>query len=201
MRRSLNLLLFLIIAGCAATNPAPPPANLPTQSPFQYVIGPGDVLQVAVWQHPDLSASVEVLPDGTISLPLIGEVRAVGMGVESLSETVQEQFAEYVRHPKVTVGVAKPDTADYAHRVRVTGSVRQQLSVPYRKGMTVMDLVLEAGGPDEYASLNSTKLYRRTGEGNHVFPVRLNDILTEGKLDTNYALQPGDIINVPERLF
>ena len=84
-------------------------------------------------------------------------------------------------------------------RVRVTGSVRQPVSIPFRKGMTVLDLVLEAGGPDEFASSNKAKLYRNTPEGTKIYPVYLGDILKKGDLKTNYPLQPADMVSVPER--
>jgi polysaccharide export outer membrane protein len=190
----------LVLAACQG-GPPPVPGEPVLNPAGQYELGPGDDLQVNVWQHADLSGRVQVLPDGTISLPLAGEVSAAGIGVEELADRIRERLAEYIRQPQVTVTVLSPDAAGYSFRVRVTGSVQRQVSIPHRKGMTVLDVVLEAGGPDEFASPNRAKLFRRTAEGTEVYKVRLNDILKDGDLETNYELQPGDIVTVPERLF
>jgi polysaccharide export outer membrane protein len=167
----------------------------------QYRIGPGDQLQISVWQHPDLSPSVTVLPDGEISLPLIGEVKASGLEEKELAVLVREKLAEYVRSPEVTVTVVNAESANFQQRIRVTGAVMKPASVPFRKGMTVLDVVLESGGPNEFASSNTTKLYRTAGGNSQVLKVYLDDILKKGKMETNYELQPSDVITVPERLF
>ena len=85
--------------------------------------------------------------------------------------------------------------------MRVTGAVRTPRSMPHRQGMTVLDAVLEAGGPNEFASPNRAKLYRKGKDKTDVIEVELGDILNKGKLQTNVTLKPGDVITVPERLF
>ena len=206
MRFILTLLLGLVLAGCdssggTASAAAVAAANAPA-APEQYQIGPGDQLQISVWQHPDLSPSVTVLPDGEISLPLIGEVKASGLEEKQLAAIIRDKLAEYVRSPEVTVTVSNAESANFQQRIRVTGAVMRPASVPFHKGMTVLDVVVgEAGGPSEFASANSTKLYRTGAGGAQVLEVRLDDILKKGKMETNYELQPSDVITVPERLF
>ncbi len=202
----LGLLLSvgLLISGCESTGsssvPAQP-ASAPAE-PAQYQIGPGDQLQISVWQHPDLSPSVTVLPDGEISLPLIGEVKAAGLEEKQLAVIVRDKLAEFVRSPEVTVTVVNAESANFQQRIRVTGSVVRPASVPFRKGMTVLDVVVgDAGGPNEFASANATKLYRSGPAGTQVLDIHLDDILKKGKMETNYELQPADVITVPERLF
>ena len=90
---------------------------------------------------------------------------------------------------------------EFLSRIRVTGAVVTLSSMSFRSGMTVMDVILEAGGVNEYASADNTKLYRRTGNETRVMDVKLNRILKKGDLSSNYALQPGDVITVPERFF
>jgi polysaccharide biosynthesis/export protein len=85
--------------------------------------------------------------------------------------------------------------------VRVTGAVKTPKSIPYRQGMTVLDVVLEAGGVNDFAAPNRTKLYRKTKDKMDVFEVELGNILNKGQLQTNLPLRPGDVITVPERLF
>ena len=199
--RWLPVIVFsTLLAACGGGGgggPVPATPAAPATPPEQYRIGPEDTLQVSVWQHADLSPQVKVLPDGEISLPLIGEIKASGMTEKELSVVIHDKLAEYVRNPEVTVTVLNAASAEFAQRIRVTGAVVHPTSVPFRKGMTVLDVVLESGGPNEFASLNSTKLYR----SGTVLKVYLDDILNKGKMDTNYALQPSDVITVPERLF
>ena len=200
----LVLLGSLILSGCESGAPASGGASSapsPDAPVAQYQIGPGDQLQISVWQHPDLSPSVTVLPDGEISLPLVGEVKASGLTEKDLATVIREKIAEFVRSPEVTVTVVNAESANFQQRIRVTGAVVRPASVPFRKGMTVLDVVLEAGGPNEFASSNSSILYRNSGGVSQQLPVRLDDILKRGKMETNYELQPSDVITIPERLF
>ncbi|MEP6939081.1 MAG: XrtA/PEP-CTERM system exopolysaccharide export protein [Rudaea sp.] len=166
-----------------------------------YHIGVDDLVQVSVWHNPDLSVSVPVRPDGRISVPLVGDVIAGGRTPEEVAATIKEKLAVYVREPQVAVILTELRSHEYLSRVRVTGAVRQPVSVPYRQGMTVLDAVLAAGGTTEFAAPDRTVLYRKEGEQTKSFDVRLDRILKKGELSTNYAAQPGDIITVPERAF
>lgn len=195
----LVLLSCFAFTGARAQDLVETPAEPASEA--QYRIGPGDQLQVTVWQHPDLSPGLTVLPDGEISLPLIGEVKASGLTEKELAAVIKEKMTEYVRSPEVTITVVNASSADFQRRIRVTGAVVRPASVPFRKGMTVLDVVLEAGGPNEFASANSTKLYRTSASGTEQLKVYLDDILKKGKMETNYELQPSDVITVPERLF
>lgn len=166
-----------------------------------YRIGVDDVVNVSVWRNPDLSVSVPVRPDNMISVPLVGDVRAGGLTPEALAHDIRESLSEFIREPQVTVIVTGLNSTAFLSRVRITGAVNNPLSLPYRKGMTVLDLVLESGGLNDFALANSTKLYRRSGSEGTTLSVNLGDILKRGRLQTNYLLQPGDILTVPERLF
>ncbi|WP_082880615.1 MULTISPECIES: XrtA/PEP-CTERM system exopolysaccharide export protein [unclassified Oleiphilus] len=167
----------------------------------EYLLGVGDAVQVNVWRNPDLSVSVLVRPDGKISVPLAGDIEVDGVSTAELSTIIEDKLNSYIRNPKVTVIVSNPTSADFIHRIRVTGAVQQQRSIPYRKGITVLDVVLEAGGVTVFADGDGSKLYRQTAEGAKVYPIYLNDILEKGILDSNYTLYPQDIITVPERGF
>lgn len=165
----------------------------------EYLIGVGDQLDLRVWRNPDLSARVPVRPDGRISAPLVGDVDAAGVTPEVLAGIVQEKLSQYIRNPQVTVVVTNPSSSDYQQRVRITGAVEKPVSLAFRDGMTVLDLVLEAGGPTKFAVPNKTKLYRKALGETKVYPIYLDDILKKGKVSTNYPLSPSDIITVPER--
>lgn len=167
----------------------------------EYRIGVGDQIQVSVWRNEELSLSVPVRPDGMISVPLVGDVPAGGQAPMDVAAEIRKRLSSYVRDPNVTVIVTQLRSHEYLSRVRVTGAVGEPRSLPHRPGMTVLDAVLEAGGPNEFASAGGSRLYRQQGEEREVFKVHLDAILKQGDLKTNYTLQPGDIITVPERLF
>jgi polysaccharide export outer membrane protein len=106
-----------------------------------------------------------------------------------------------VRNPEVTVIVTNPASADFLRRVRVTGAVRTPISATYRQGMTVLDLVLQAGGLTEFAAPGNSRLYRTVDGRTKVYPIDLKGILEKGDLSTNYDLYPSDVVTVPERSF
>jgi polysaccharide export outer membrane protein len=205
MKKLAVLLVFgclLLLAGCAApgvSGTAPKLSEAPAVS--VYHIGVDDMVQVSVWHNPDLSATVPVRPDGMISVPLIGDVMAGGRTPEEVAEAIKDKLKAYVRDPQVAVILTELRSNEYLSRVRVTGAVRQPVSITYRQGMTVLDAVLAAGGPNEFAASDRTELYRKEGAGTKTFDVRLGKIMQKGELATNFAVQPGDIITVPERAF
>ncbi len=197
------LVCALLLTGCTSMSTMPDDDD-PTSEAAQvedYRIGPADRVQVDVWRNPDVSVNTPVRPDGMISVPLVGDVRAGGRTPEELAEVIEQALGYYIRDTEVTVIVTELNSHEYLFRVRVTGAVEEPLSMPFRPGMTVLDLVLEAGGMTQFASPNRSRLYRSDGKERRTYPVRLDDILGDGDLTTNYTLRPGDIVAVPERLF
>jgi polysaccharide export outer membrane protein len=191
----------LLVAGCESV-PAPAESVDRTFANVEeYRIGADDRVQVIVWRNPELSVTTPVRPDGKISMPLIGDVEAGGRTPREVAENIKRQLSTYIRDPNVVVIVTDLFSSQYLSRVRVTGAVKAPKSVPYRQGMTVLDLVLEAGGVNDFASANRTKLYRRTKDKTEVFEIELGNILNKGRLETNVFLRPGDVITIPERLF
>ncbi len=166
-----------------------------------YKIGVDDVIKVNVWKNPELSIEVPVRPDGMISVPLIGDVKAAGLAPEQVSINVKEKLKKFIRDPLVAVILTQLNSHEYLSRVRITGAVRTPISLAYRQGMTILDAVLAAGGINDFASAGNTKLYRRVNNKSTAINIELDDILNGGKLSTNYILKPGDIITVPERIF
>jgi len=195
--------LFLLLVGlplfAAETNVPGPVSTLAVED---YHIGVDDRIQVSVWHNPDLSVTVPVRPDGKISVPLIGDVAAGGRTPQEVADTIKEKLGTYLRDPQVAVILTELRSNEYLSRVRVTGAVRQPVSVPYRQGMSVLDAVLAAGGTTEFASGDRAELFRKEKDGSvKTFDVRLEKIMKKGDLATNFPLQPGDIITVPERAF
>ena len=193
----------LLLAACASSSGAlstAPPADVPTTA-SAYRIGVDDVVQVSVWPDLDknLSITAPVRPDGNITVPLVGEVMAAGRLPDEVSKEVQTKLAKYVREPQVTMILTELRSHEYLSRVRVTGAVRNPVSIPYRQGMTVLDAVLAAGGVTEFAAPGRSGLYRRNGQKTDSYAVKLDRILNGGDLATNYPVAPGDVITVPER--
>ncbi|MGH8063120.1 MAG: XrtA/PEP-CTERM system exopolysaccharide export protein [Pseudoxanthomonas sp.] len=194
--------LILLLGGCVTTSgtSTPPPAQS-NLSKDAYRIGVDDIVQVSVWRNPELGITVPVRPDGMISVPLVGDVAAGGRTPSEVSKDIQAKLATYVRDPQVAVILTDLRSHEYLSRVRVTGAVRQPISIPFRPGMTVLDAVLAAGGVTEFAASDRSDLYRKNADETHTYPVRLDRILNRGDLSTNYPVSPGDVITVPERTF
>ena len=200
----LILITIISIAGCAG-KPRLPEESLTPAGPSvltkSYKMAVGDQLQINVWKNPELSVSAPIRPDGKVSMPLIGEVLAVGNTPEQLAENIERKLTTYVKNPNVTVILTSLQGHEFLSRIRVTGSVEENISISYHQGMTVLDAVLAAGSVNLYANSNSTKLHRRTSKGSETYDIRLKDIMEKGDMTTNVYLLPGDIITVPERLF
>lgn len=206
-----RILALLLIAGAAsAQTPTPAPAVAPgapatvapaqqTVNPEQYVIGPGDTLQIFVWRNPELTATVPVRPDGKISTPLVEDMVAVGKNPSALARDIEKVLAEYVRAPTVNVIVTQPVGA-YG-QVQVIGQVTRPGPLPYRSGMKVLDAVLAVGGVTQFAAGNRTKVERSTTSAKQEFKVKLDNLLNKGDMSQNLPLQPGDVIVVPESRF
>lgn len=199
-----NMLVLLLIVGLSACQTQPQVYEQPKdfyQSENEYRLGVGDSLSINVWRNPELSAVMPIRPDGKIALSLVGDIQAAGLSIQELTKNINQALLEYVRNPQVVILLMDSASADFQRRVRVTGAVNAPQSLPFRDGMTVLDLVLIAGGPNDFARANKAKLYRMTQEGLKVYDIRLDDILEKGRIDTNYRLQPQDIVTVPERYF
>jgi polysaccharide biosynthesis/export protein len=167
----------------------------------EYRVGIDDVIDINVWRNPELSVSVPVRPDGKISMPLIGDLTAAGLTPEDVAKSIKQRLKSFIRDPNVTVIIKELRSHEYLTLVRVTGAVNNPLSLNFRQGMTTLDAVLAAGGLNDYASPNKTKLYRVINGKTHIIYIHLDDILNKGLLETNIELRPRDIIAVPERIF
>ena len=192
-------LAFLVSACASSGGTAAPPPALSENLVDDYQIGIDDIVQVSVWRNPELGITVPVRPDGKISVPLVGDVAAGGRTPGQVSKEIQERLSAYVRDPQVAVILTDLRSHEYLSRVRVTGAVRQPISIPFRQSMTVLDAVLAAGGVTEFAAPGRSDLYRKTGESTRSYAVRLDHILEDGDLTTNFKVAPGDVITVPER--
>ena len=199
----LIVLVCWMVTATAVAQVAPAPAaDAPASSALSpdeeasYVIGPGDQLQVFVWRNPELSTTVPVRPDGKISTPLVNDVVAVGKSPAQLSKDIEAVLGEYIRSPQVSVIVLQARSA-YSE-VRVVGEVARPQAVPYRSGMTVLDVVLAVGGLNPYAAGNRAKLIRRENGRDSEIRIKLEDLLNDGEMSQNVPVKPGDVLVVPQ---
>lgn len=197
------LMPLLLFGGLAGAQQAPEPAGTAAGTPAatqDYVIGPGDALQVFVWRNEELSVTVPVRPDGKISTPLVEDMVAVGKTPSQLARDIELVLGEYIRSPKVNVIVATALSA--TSQVRVVGQAVNPRALPYREGLTVLDVVIDVGGLSEFAAGNRAKIVRKTADGRQQdIKVRLEDLLEDGDLSQNLAVQPGDVLIIPESRF
>ena len=173
----------------------------PSQIIAEYNIGIGDIIKINVWKNPDLSVTVPVRPDGKISAPLVGDMLVAGFTPEEVSMRIETKLREFIRSPNVVVIMTNLGSTQYLSRVRVTGAVQNNVSLTHRQGMTLLDAILAAGGPNEFAKSSKTKVFRRIKNETVLIPVDLESMLNQGNLMENIILKPGDTITVPERSF
>ena len=126
---------------------------------YQYVIGPGDTLDIFVWGYDDLSVEVPVRPDGKITTRLIEDMQASGKTPSQLARDIEKQYVTYVKNPTVTITVNE-FVGDTSQQIRVVGGGSEPKTVPYRNNMTVLDVMIEVGGLSEFSSGNKARLVR-----------------------------------------
>lgn len=197
---------LLISVAVNAAESVPPPAPepeaqaQPAPAGPDYIIGPGDTIQVFVWRNPELSVTVPVRPDGKISTPLVEDMAAVGKTSSQLARDMETVLAEYVRSPKVNIIVSNPISA--FSQIRVIGEVLKPQAVAYRDGLTVLDVVLQVGGLTKFAAGNRAKIVRKGSAGKSTeIKVRLEALVDKGKMSENVRLEPGDVLIVPASIF
>lgn len=199
VRMGLIATFGLAITACSGL---PPSETMPPSSELMvepYEIGVGDTVSVHVWRNPELGQSIVVRPDGFISMPLMGDVKAEGKRPEELASEISESLGEYIRTPEVAVMVTNPLSKEFRNRIRVTGQVAAPQSVAFQPGMTVLDVVLMAGGVTDFAADSRAVLHRKIEGEYQSFGLDLEAIFTDGDMSTNHSLQAGDVISVPRK--
>jgi polysaccharide export outer membrane protein len=162
-----------------------------------YLIGPGDELEIFVWDHNDLTTNVQVRPDGKISTPLVEDLQAAGRSPTLLARDIERVLTQYVRSPVVTV-IVHGFVGETQQQIRVVGQAAQPKALQYRAGMTVLDVIIAVGGLSEFAAGNRAQIVRNVNGSQTQIRVRLNDLLNGGHLDGNVRMMPGDVLVIPQ---
>jgi polysaccharide biosynthesis/export protein len=195
--------IILVSSFALAQDPPAPPAaspapakttNADSSSPagLEYVIGPDDVLHIAVWREADLTATLPVRPDGKISLPLLDDVQAAGLTPKQLAESLTGKLKKYVADPRVTVVVTQINSK----RIYMNGEVLRPGPMPMLPNMTVLQ-ALSSAGLNQFAKTKGIYVLRTENGKQQKMPVNYRKLLKGEQIEQNYLLQPGDTIVVP----
>ena len=202
-----NLVLILVgvtVVACGSSRPSYEAADVSDTSAAaqssEYSIGPGDSLQIFVWDHADLSTGVQVRPDGKISTPLVEDLQAAGRTPTQLARDIETVLREYVRTPVVTV-IMQGFVGEGEQQIRVVGQAVAPMALQYKQSMTILDVMIAVGGLSEFAAGNKAKVVRKTAEGEVEIRVKLNDLLNDGDTTQNIKMMPGDVLIIPQSFF
>ncbi len=191
--------LVVFLAACAGPGPSTAVAPMSTAD-YNYVIGPGDTMEIFVWGNEELSTSAIVRPDGKLTTRLVEDLEASGKTSTELAREIEKVYAEYVRQPVVSV-IVNGFAGVPEQQVRVVGEAAQPTAVPFRQHMTLLDLMIAVGGMTEFAAGNRSVLVRTEGGRQVTQGLRLDDLLKDGDISANMALQPGDVVIISESWF
>lgn len=191
---------ILTLSGCAG-NGHPPLSPETGQVPeHDYLVGPGDSVNIIVWRNPEVSMSVPVRPDGKITTPLVEDLPASGKSSSQLARDIEKALAKYIQDPIVTVIVTE-FVGPYSEQIRVIGEAAKPQALPYRENMTVMDVMIAVGGITDFADGNRASVIRNIEGNQKQFSVRLEDLVRDGDISANVLMRPGDVLVIPESYF
>jgi polysaccharide export outer membrane protein len=187
-----------LLFGCASNSYPPAPATAASPD-YNWIIGPGDTVNIVVWRNPELSMAVPVRPDGKIATPLVEDLPAIGKDATTLARDIEKALAKFIRDPVVTVIVTN-FVGPYSEQIRVLGEAAKPQVLPYKQKMTVVDVMIAVGGLTDFADGNGATLLR-TAEGNKQYSVRLKDLIRRGDITANVEMKPGDVLIIPQSAF
>ncbi len=165
-----------------------------------YLIGPGDNVNITVWRNPEVSMTVPVRPDGKITTPLVEDLPASGKTPSQLARDIEKQLGKYIQDPIVTV-IVTGFVGPYSEQIRVIGQAAKPQALPYRENMTIMDVLIMVGGITDFAAGNKASILRNVGGTQQQLGVRLDDLLKDGDVSANVPMRPGDVLVIPESFF
>jgi polysaccharide export outer membrane protein len=169
------------------------PARPTIEVPAEYVIGADDVLGIVFWRDPDMTGDVTVRPDGKVTLPLIGDITAIGLTPEALRDVIQTTASKYQKEPSVTVVVRQINS----RKVFITGEVTTPGAYPLSGPRTVMQLIALAGGLTEFADKKNITINRVENGTPRALKFNYAEVAKGRNLSQNIVLKPGDTVVVP----
>jgi len=161
--------------------------------PDIYQLRQGDTVIISVWREDTLQRQVIVLPDGSITFPLIGRVEVAGLSTPEVEQRIVIKLKEYFPEPIVSVVIVGID----GNRAYVTGKVLRPGPLTINGPISVLQAISLVGGFDRFADENGVKVIRSKPEGQEILPVNYKDIISGKNMSTNILLKAGDTIVVP----
>lgn len=193
--------VLLVVAACSGGGPELPPASLAAeQQQPDYLIAPGDTLDISVFDNLALSRTAPVRPDGKITVSLIGDVPVAERTSSEVARDIEDRLASFVQDPLVTVVVTN-FVGTFSQQIRVIGATVEPRAILHRANMSALDVMIEVGGLDEFAAGNRTVLVREENGERKQYRVRLDDLVKDGDISANILMQPGDVLIIPESFF
>jgi polysaccharide export outer membrane protein len=153
-----------------------------------------------VWRNPELSLTIPVRPDGTITTPLVEDLPATGRTATQLARDIERALARYIQSPVVTV-IVTGFVGPYSQQVRVIGEAAKPQALSYRQNMTLMDVLIAVGGITDFADGNKASILRTSGGKTQQFRVRVKDLIKGGDLSANVTMRAGDVLVIPQSMF
>ncbi len=201
MKHLALAVLLALLVGCANQPIYPPaPAKAMVDTSWNYLLGPGDTVNVFVWGNPEVSGSFPIRPDGKMTMNLVEDLPASGKTPTQLAREIEKNLARYIQDPIVTVIVAG-GTGPYSQQIRVLGEATKPQTLTYRENMTLIDVMISVGGITDFAAGNKASILRVTDGNPQQFAVRLEDLLKAGDISANVEMMPGDVLIIPESWF
>ena len=187
--------------GCALQQTFPTaPARADASAPTEYLVGPGDGLNIVVWRNPEVSIQVPVRPDGKFTTPLVEDIQASGKTPTQLARDIEKALSKYIQDPIVSVMVTN-FVGPFSEQIRVVGQATRPQALPYKERMTLLDVLIVVGGLTEFADGNGASVLRAVNGKSRQFAVRLEDLIKEGDISANIEMRPGDVLVIPESWF
>ena len=194
------MLAVAVMAGCSSTPTYPPAPAQTGKYSWNYLIGPGDSVQVFVWRNPEVSGTFPVRPDGKMTMNLVEDIQASGKTPTQLARDIEKALGKYIQEPIVTV-IVSGGIGPFDQQIRVVGEAAKPQALNYREHMSLVDLMIAVGGLTDFAAGNKAYILRTVDGKQERLGVRLDDLLRGGDTSANVDLRPGDVLVVPESLF
>ncbi len=206
LRRLISAAMVVFITLCVGCGSNPfgsndyppvPESQRDVDVDYDYVLGPGDGLNIYVWGNEELSTSGVVRPDGKLTTQLVEDIQASGKTSTQLARDIEVAYSDYVRQPVVSV-ISSGFSGVPWQTIRVLGEATNPKRVPYKKHMTLLDLMISVGGLTDYADGNNSVLVRIVDGQQVTYSLRLDDLVREGDITADLSMMPGDILIITE---
>lgn len=198
--RGIGILSAIFLGACSSTPTYPPAPSQTAAYDWNYLVGPGDSVNVFVWRNPEVSGTFPVRPDGKMTMNLVEDLPASGKTPSQLARDIEKSLAKYIQEPIVTV-IVGGGVGPFDQQLRVIGEAAKPQALNFREKMTLIDLMIAVGGLTDFAAGNKAYILRTQDGKQTQLGVRLEDLLRGGDIRANVEMRPGDVLVIPESLF